>query len=108
MFSQWRYVSWKCPCFDDSVSQGQGGISSEKEETRITWAALTRARGDPPHPGSQSLSGVGISFRSLFPFKAYIHLAYLLFLLKMLLVLAAGETYCETKYWPTKSPFQCS
>lgn len=70
MFSQWRYVSWKCPCFDDSVSQGQHGISSEKEETRITWAALTRAHRAPLHPGSLSLSGVGISFHSLFPFKS--------------------------------------
>lgn len=70
-----------------SVSQGQGGISSEKWETRITWAALTRARGAPPHPGSQELSGIGTSFPSLFPSEACIHLTYLL-LLKMLLLLA--------------------
>lgn len=87
-----------------SVSRGQGGIPSEKWETRITWAALTRARGAPPHPGSQEFSGVGGSFPSLFPSKPYIHLTYLLLLLKMLLVLAGGETYCET-CCPTKTPF---
>jgi len=38
-------VSWKWPCFEDSVSQGRAGISREKGERRITWAASARARG---------------------------------------------------------------